>query len=57
MTVYEALKAELGREPKSEELRAEVQRIIREGAELAMTRRAKRIHADCETVRATLAFK
>lgn len=31
-TIYNKLAARLGREPSSDELRAEVQRIIREGA-------------------------
>lgn len=32
MTIYEALKEKLGREPTRVELKAEVQRIIAEGA-------------------------
>lgn len=31
MTIYEALKAKLGREPTQAELRAEIERIKREG--------------------------
>lgn len=34
-TIYEALKASLGREPSAAELRADVQRIIRAGYEQA----------------------
>jgi hypothetical protein len=34
MTIYEALKLKLNREPTYEELKLEVQRIIREGNEL-----------------------
>ena len=32
-TIYTALKAKLGREPSNAELKAEVQRILREGNE------------------------
>lgn len=31
MTIYEALKAKLGREPTNTELKADVQRILTEG--------------------------
>lgn len=38
MTIYEALARKLGREPTNGELKAEVQRIIREGTERGLGR-------------------
>ena len=43
MTIYEALMRKLGRTPTNAEVKAEVQRIIREGNEAGMQKRlAKR---------------
>lgn len=41
MTIYEALANKLGREPTRVELKADVQRIISEGAAEAVFRRAQ----------------
>ena len=46
MTVYEALKTKLGREPSNAELKAEVQRILQEAADerLIAAAEAGRLH-------------
>lgn len=41
-TIYEALRAKLGREPTQAEVRADVRRIIREGADVGLERKLKR---------------
>lgn len=41
-TIYEALRAKLQREPTSAELRAEVRRILAEGATIGTLRRLRR---------------
>jgi hypothetical protein len=40
-TIYEALKARLGREPSNAELKADVQRILQEASDVALVAAAE----------------